>query len=112
MNVATVQDVLNVATLTLFVALLGSGLFGMIRRVILFQRASEAVPVLMKRDIGLLAGLAIVGLESLGLRALGITQMLDLERLLYTAQQDLAILIPLAYWVKVELWDVDDPNVP
>lgn len=110
--VATAQDVLNVSTLITFVALLGSGLFGMARRLVLFARAEQPVPVLMKRDIALLSALAILGIEQLGLRALGINQMDDLERLIYSLQQDFIVLLALAYWVKVELFDVDDPNVP
>ena len=112
-NLDLVIDVINQIVLFSFVALIGAGLFGLIRRLRLYFAAQEVVPVLLKRDVVLLGALALIGLEAFTLRALGIV-VADLEdgaRLVYTLQSDIIIFLAVLYWVKVELLDVDDPGV-
>jgi hypothetical protein len=110
-NFQLATEVINAVTLLLFTALLGSGLFGILRRVILYKRAKVRVPVIMRRDIALLGSLALIGLESMLLRALNV----DLQanpplRLAFVAHWDIVLVLGLGYWVKIELWDVDDPD--
>lgn len=104
-------NLLNAVTLFVFTALLGSGLFGIIRRVILYKRAKTRVPVIMRRDLALLGSLAVIGLESMLLRALNVDLSRFPElRFFFVAHWDIILVIGLGYWVKVELWDVDDPD--
>jgi hypothetical protein len=104
-------DLLNAVTLLVFTALLGSGLFGILRRVILYKRAKVRVPVIMRRDIALLGSLAVIGLESMMLRALNVDLSANPTlRFFFVAHWDLILVLGLGYWVKVELWDVDDPD--
>ena len=104
-------ELLNAVTLLVFTALLGSGLFGILRRVILYKRAKVRVPVIMRRDIALLGSLAVIGLESMMLRALNVNLTDNAPlRFFFVAHWDLILVIGLGYWVKVELWDVDDPD--
>lgn len=108
----SVQEALNVVALLIFVTLLGAGLFGLLRRLRLYFIAQESVPILMRRDIVLLGALALIGLESMGLRALGVAlQENSWERVVYSAQQDFILLSAVFYWVWVELFDIDDPEV-
>lgn len=103
--------ILNGISLLMFTALVGSGLFGILRRVILYRRAKALVPVIMRRDIALLGSLAIIGTESLVLRALNVV-FEGWARVGFIAHYNLILLVALGYWVKVELWDVDDPDKP
>jgi hypothetical protein len=103
------MSALNIVALVTFVGLIGAGLFGLLRRLALYATAEMAVPVLLKRDVVLLFALSVVGMEALGIRGLGI--VLDAwPRVAYVAQQDLVVILAVAYWVKVELRDVDDPS--
>lgn len=114
MDWAALMNYINLVALLCFVLCIGAGIFGMVRRVILFQRAEERVPVILRRDLGLFVALSVIGLESLGIRALGINlaEMPDLVRLLFAVHWDIILISALLYWVKVELWDVDDPDKP
>lgn len=105
-----VVDILNLATLGIFLVLLGAGLFGTVRRLRLYFAANEPIPVLLKRDIVLLTALATIGTEGLILRTLGIIPD-GWWRVLYVAQVDVILILAVFYWVKVELQDVDDPGV-
>jgi len=110
--VVGVLAVLNVASLAAFMGLLGAGLYGMIGRFRLYMQAREPIPILLKRDLILVGSLALIGAEALGIRALGI----DLSeptwlRVAFILQQDVLLLGALAYYVKVELADIDDADV-
>lgn len=111
MDPISVLDAVNGVALLVFTALLGSGIFGMIRRLILYQRAAEAVPVILKRDLALLGALAFIGLESLLLRALNIGTLDGWTKVLFVSHWDVILIAALLYWVKVELFDIDNPNV-
>lgn len=106
--------ILNLTALFLLVALLGAGIYGMVRRFVLFRRAQKNIPSILRRDLMLFGALALVGLESLGLRALGVdlTEADPFVRFLFVAHWDAILLAAFAYWVKVELLDVDDPDKP
>lgn len=110
MDADKVLVVLNSFGLILFTVLLGSGVFGVLRRAILYRRAKETLPVLIRRDVVLLSALATIGLETLALRALGVTQLDGWPRVAFVLQSDIILISALVYWVKVELWDIDDPN--
>jgi hypothetical protein len=101
----------NAVALLIFVVLVTSCLFGMIRRAILYQRAENRLPVVLRRDIALFGALAVAVLELLAIRAFGI-EFLPWTRLVFVLQWDALLLTGLAYWVKVELFDVDDPDKP
>jgi hypothetical protein len=95
-----------------FLVLLVLGVGAMIRRILLYVRTGHRVPIILRRDFGLfLAFLWVFGSTAL-LRFLGITlEEGSIERLLFILQQNIVGLIALGYWVKVELFDVDDPSV-
>lgn len=103
---------LNAVALLVFTALIGAGIFGMVRRIVLFHRAEKPIPLILKRDLGLFGALAIIGMESLILRAAGISlaEADPFIRVVFAAHWDLILIVALAYWAKVELWDVDDPH--
>jgi hypothetical protein len=112
-DITALTALLNALTLLVFTALLGAGLFGILRRVILYKRAKARVPVIMRRDIALLGSLGLIGLELLLLRAAGIDLMeFPVARLVFVIQSNAILITGLGYWVKVELWDVDDPDKP
>lgn len=102
--------VLNQLALVAFVTLLGAGLFGLLRRLRLYFAAEQPVPVIMKRDVALLGALALIGLEAMALRSLNL--VLDgWPRFVYVAQTDIILFAAVLYWVKIELFDIDDPEV-
>lgn len=113
MTPESVLSAVNAIALLAFTMALGSGIFGMLRRVILYDRAGEAVPVILKRDLALFGALAFIGLESLILRAanIDITDQITIVRLAFAVHWDVILLAALLYWVKVELFDIDNPNV-
>lgn len=102
--------VLNPVALLSALAIIIVGLMSLVRHLLLYVRTSTPIDVLLKRDIVLFSGLAILGLESVILRALGVTpgDLTGWPRLLYAVQADLVILISLTYWAWVELRDVQD----
>jgi CDP-diglyceride synthetase len=108
---AVALALINALALLVFVVLVTACLFGMIRRVILYQRARQRLPVVLRRDLALFGALAVAVLELLAVRAFDI-QFIEWTRLAFTLQWDALILGGLAYWVKVELFDVDDPDKP
>jgi hypothetical protein len=110
-SLAGVFAFINALALLIFVVLVTACLFGMIRRAILYRRAEKPLPVVLRRDIALFGGLAVAVLELLAVRAFGI-QFLEWTRLVFVIQWDALLLGGLAYWVKVELFDVDDPDKP
>jgi hypothetical protein len=106
-----VLRVLDTIALLLFIALLGAGLFALLRRLRLYFVAGIPVPTPLRSAIVLGVALAVIGLEALGLAVLG-AQPEDWALVAFRFQRDVIVLSAVFYWVKVELYDVDDPNKP
>lgn len=103
--------VVNFVALILFLALVGAILFSMARRLRDYRIAKMPVPVLLKRGFGLIVALAVIGGEAAFLRVLGVDLSADpMLRLIYVTQSDVILLAALAYYAKVELSDMDDPD--
>jgi len=102
-------NVLNGFASVLFLILVGAAGVSMLKRIVDFRRAGQSVPVLLRSNFGLLMSLVIIGGESLILRALGVAMEVgSLERLAFSIQADFILLVGLAYYTKVELFDVDN----
>ena len=109
--IPTLIAIVNFVALLAFVGLSGATLFAMVRRLVLFRRAEQPLPVLLKRGLVLIGALLIIGLELALLRVLEVTLAPDsLERLVFIVQSDLIILTALGYYTKVEIFDIDDPD--
>lgn len=105
-------EVVNFVALIAFLLLLGATLASMLRRVVLYRRAGRALPILLKRGIVLFGALTILGGEAAALRAAGIDLTASpFLRLLYVMQANVVLLGALGYYAKVDLFDVDDPEV-
>jgi hypothetical protein len=104
-------DILNTIAFITLIGLLGAGLFGLARHIRLYWAAQMSVPILLKRDVALLSALAVIGLETMTLRVLGVGQLEGWVRVAYVAQADIILLWAIIYWVKIELFDVDSPSV-
>ena len=105
--------IVNFVALVAFLVLIGAILASMVRRVVLYRRAGETLPIILKRGIVLFGALAILGGEAAILRVLGIDLTTSpFIRLLYTVQANVVLLTALAYYAKTDVFDIDDPRVP
>jgi hypothetical protein len=106
-------DIVNFVAAILFLGLLGAVLFSMARRLRLYKQAELPVPVILKRGFVLFAALALLGFETLLIRAIGIDLANNsVLRLAFIVQSDIIMIGAFAYYAKVELFDIDDPNEP
>jgi hypothetical protein len=104
-------QIVNLVSGVLFLLLAGVVLFSMMRRIRDYRRAREALPVLLKRGFVLFTALALIGGETLVIRAWGINLMdYPFARLIYSIQTNVVLLIALGYYAKAELFDIDDPD--
>lgn len=108
--IETITAGVNFLALLVFVGLISATLASMLRRVALFRRAGTPIGVILKRGIALYTALAIVVIETMILRVLGI-ELDEVGRLLFITQADTVLLIGLGYYAKVELLDIDDPKI-
>ncbi len=106
-----VASTINAVALLLVTLLVGSGIFAMVRRGSIYRAAHKDIPVIMKRDVALLGALAFIAVEAGILRMLHPDPLVGWQRTFNVAVQSAIVVIALAYWVKVELFDVDDPDV-
>jgi hypothetical protein len=102
--------IVNGLASVLFIALIGAGVFAMARRIILYTQARLPVPVVLRRDFGLFAALALITVEGAILRSAGI-ELVDWGKVVYVSQQAVVAAVALGYWVTIELFKVDDPKV-
>jgi hypothetical protein len=108
----TLTAIVTTGGFLIFLVLLGLGVGAMIRRILLYVQTGHRVPIILRRDFGLFLALSWVFGGAALLRFLNIVlEPGSVERLLFIVQQYLVGLIALGYWVKVELFDVDDPTV-
>ena len=109
--IADLIVLVNNIALMVFVALSGATVLTMVARLVAFRRAGMAVPALLKRGLVLVGAFLIIGFEVSFLRAYGIVFAENsIERLVFIIQYDAIILTALAYYTKVEIFDVDDPD--
>ena len=67
--IATAIAIVNFVALLAFVALSGATVFAMLRRLVLFRRAGQPLPVLLKRGVVLMGALLMLTTSLLCARA-------------------------------------------
>lgn len=103
----------NLTAILLFLVLLGAIIISMVRRVRLYRTAALPIPVLLRALIVFFSALAVIGGEGVLIRALEIELPEgSVERLAYIVQVDVILLGALAYFAKVELFDLDREDKP
>lgn len=105
-------DAINVGALVVFVFLLGSLLAILGRRTVLYRRAGWSLPLLLRRNLIFFGTLGLLAGESMILRVVGGDLFTEpsLLRLAFILQYDVVFIGALAYYVKTEAIDIEDPH--
>jgi len=111
-NIAALIDTINTLALIVFIFLTGGLVAALTRRLYLYRAAQWPVPVLLKRNLIFFGGFGALILESVLLRVVGgdIFTGPTLLRLLFILHYDIIAIALFAYYLKVEVTDVDDPK--
>jgi hypothetical protein len=111
-NIEALIETINVIFLAVFVFLTGGLVAALARRLYLYRAAKWPVPILLKRNLIFFGGFGALILESILLRVVGgdLFTGPTLLRLLYIAHYDVIATALFAYYLKVEVTDIDDPK--
>lgn len=108
-EVSAIIDLVNALVLVALLVEGGVILYSLARRYRLYRQAKITPDPLLRRSIGLIGGLFLLGIELAVIRYLEVVFEPDsIERLLFIIQSSLLIVVPLGYYAKVE-YTLDDP---